>query len=122
MPKALSVGVPWELFWHLNPKKLQAFNEAHKLQIEEIDAMVHSWVGAYGISAITTSIAKCFSKNSKAEYIEKPIMADLTTEETKVRNAPLTEEEKRKQTEQLFMRLKIMGSNHKRNHKDSTVS
>ena len=58
----------------------------------------------------------------KAEYIEKPIMADLTTEETEVRNAPLTEEEKRKQTEQLFMRLKIMGSNHKRNHKDSTVS
>ena len=83
-----------------------------------MDRMIHSWIGTYGISALTTSIARCFG-NKNAEYIKTPIFSEIERQnEQKV----LTEEEKRRKTEQLFMQLKIMGANHKANNKDSSVS
>ena len=51
-----------------------------------MDAMVHTWFGTYGISAFTTSIARCFG-DKKAEYIEKPIFNEILKEES------LTQEE-----------------------------
>lgn len=76
LPMSLSIDVEWELFWHLNPKKLAPFIEAHKKKLKEIDSLIHSWVGTYGISALTTAISKCFSRHSTAEYIKDSIMAN----------------------------------------------
>lgn len=123
MPYALSIGVEYDVFRHLNPKKLNAFSEAYKMRMKELDSLVHAWVGNYGISALCVSIANCFNKTSNAKYIKNPIMSDLLNAELNGSKV-LTEEEKRKKTENLFMQLKIMGANHKRNKKskDSTVS
>lgn len=85
------------------------------------------WImGQYVMSALDATVCNNSLWKGKngtpSKYVEKPITfgAEEKTEE----NAPLTEEEKRRQTEQLFMRLKIMGANHKRSNKskDSTVS
>lgn len=76
LPMALSIDVEWELFWHLNPKKLSPFIEGHKKKLKEIDSLIHTWIGTYGISALTTAISKCFSKHSTAEYIKDSIMAN----------------------------------------------
>lgn len=34
---------------------------------------MHIWFGEYGISAMTVAIDRCFAKNSKAKYVDKPI-------------------------------------------------
>lgn len=103
------------------PKELEPYDEAHNLKLIEEDYLSHMWWGTYGLSALGYAISHCFSKNSTAKYIEKPIMSDYVNQKTVEKE--LTEEEKRRKTEQLFMQLKIMGANHKRNQKtkDSTV-
>ena len=102
------------MFQHLNPKKLEAFVIAHKQKVKEMDALVHAWIGNYGISALSTVISGCLSKNSKAKYIDKPIM-DENNVKNNANMTELTEEEKRRKTEQLFMQLQIMGANFKNN-------
>ena len=49
---------------------------AYKNKIKEIDALVHGWIGNYGISALTVSIASCFG-DKKAKYIEKPMFEEF---------------------------------------------
>ena len=102
------------------PKELEPYEIAHKKQIMEKDLLAHTWWGTYGLSALTVAVEHClYGKKAKSEYIKKPIMADF--EKTK-ESVQITEDEKKKQTEQLFLQLQIMGINHKHNHKGSTVS
>ena len=61
------------------------------------------------MSAFATILASAFSKGSNAKFIEKP----LYKSSAEVKAEELTEEEKIKQTELLFMKLEIMGANHK---------
>lgn len=68
------------------------------------------WWGNYGISALVFAVEHCLAgRSAKTKYIEKPITQE--TEEKAVENKPMTEEEKKKQTEALFMKLRIMGAN-----------
>ena len=116
MPHALAIGVPYDVFWHLNPKKIKPFQIAHKQYMNELDACIHAWMGNYGMSALGTALSHMFSKTSTAEYIKEPI---FTTVVKQKKEENLTEEEKRKRTEQLFLQLKIMGANHNLNKKGS---
>lgn len=36
---------------------------------------MHSWVGTYGVSALTVAIARCFG-DKNVKFIEKPIMLE----------------------------------------------
>ena len=93
------------------PKELEPYEIAHKKQIMEKDLLAHTWWGTYGLSALTVAVEHCLhGKNAKTEYIEKPIMFDLDKAK---KSTELTEEEKQKQTEQLFLKLRIMGINNK---------
>ena len=115
------MGVTWWQFWELNPHKIKIIAKGYREQKKEQDALQHAWWGSYGLSAVSVAIEHCLAGNkAKSNYIKNPIMFDAEEKEC----APLTEEEKRRQTEQLFIRLKIMGANHKRSNKtkDSTVS
>lgn len=114
MPDALTIGVPYDLFWHLNPTKLKpfytAFENKRKIRDEE------NWLtwGTYAMSMFSVILANAFNKNSQAKYIENPIYKQAKN------NGQLTEEEKQKQIEQLFMQLQIMETNFKSNHKDGS--
>ena len=119
-PPANAIGVTWQEFWGMNPRIIKCIAKGHKEKIKEQDTLMHTWWGTYGLSALTVAVEHCLhGKKAKSEYIKKPIMADY--EKTK-ENVQITEDEKKKQTEQLFMQLQIMGINHKHNHKGSTVS
>lgn len=62
-------------------------------------------------------------KGSKPHcYIDKPILQEAEQKQAHNSDTPLTEEEKKQQTEQLFMKLRIMGANFNINHKDGSVS
>ena len=112
LPTALTMDVPYELFWHLNPTKLKAFQTAFDNKRRMRDEEMWLYWGTYGISAFSVVLASAFSKNSQSKYVEKPIYQQIVHKKEK-----LTEEEKIKQTEQLFMQLQIMGVNHKSTQK-----
>ncbi len=121
MPFALTIGVPYDLFWHLTPNKLRAFYMSYK-QKRKIDDEKMWLMGQYIMLALDATVCNnSFWKGQNgtpSNYPKEPLMQNI--EQQNKENAPiLTEEEKRRQTEQLFMRLKIMGANHKLNKKDN---
>lgn len=68
------IGVDYDLFWTLNPKTLQPFIKAFKLQQDNINAQ--AWLnGLY----VRLAIASTFGKNSP--YPKKPI-TDMKSKQT----------------------------------------
>lgn len=67
------------------------------------------------MSALSVVMSNAFSKNSQAKFIEKPVY-----QQVRENTGELTEEEKIRQTEQLFMQLRLMESNYNLNHKDDS--
>jgi hypothetical protein len=101
------------------PKELKPYDKAHRMQLEEKDLLIHDWIGVYGISALSFAIEHCLIGNKARSKYTEDLILEKKTEEI---HENMSEEKKRELTENLFMKLKIMGANHKRNHKDSTVS
>ena len=71
MPVALRYGVPYEVFWKLNPKRLEAwqlhysYNEQDRK--DELDYL--AWLtGSY----VRTAIVSALDGNKKAPYPEEP--------------------------------------------------
>ena len=108
LPNALTIDVPYDVFWHLNPKKLKPFQIAYENKRRLRDEEQWMYWGSYGISALSVVIENVLSKNTKVEYVKKPILQQVAST-----SENLTEEEKKKQTEHLFMQLMIMETNHK---------
>lgn len=113
MPDALSIGVPYELFWRLNPTKLKPFYESHKLKIKMRDEEMWAVYGNYMISALTVAIDRCFNgRKSSAKFIEHPILSkDIALD------GELTEEELQRQRELFVAKLRAMKANFDLNHK-----
>ena len=62
--------MPYDVFWRLNPRKLEPFQTAAEMDQKAMQNRVNftAWVnGLY----VTHAVAACFSKNSK--YPSKPI-------------------------------------------------
>ena len=113
------MGVTWSEFWGMNPHIIKCIAKGHLQKQKDKDELMHLWWGNYGLSAVSVAVEHCLAgRKAKSSYIDKPLMANIGE---KIK-APLTEEEKRKQTENLFIRLQIMGANFKNNHKDGTES
>lgn len=108
----MAIDVSYDTFWHLNPKKLKPFYTAYKRKKEETDALIHSWVGNYGISALIVSISRCFSKKSSAKYIKKPLFSNMIERKIK-----LTEYEKQKQVDLFFATEEARRVNWRKHHK-----
>lgn len=69
LPYALLWGIPYDVFFLLNPHTIRPFEKAYRIKCEdEADAMNHNaWlIGRY----VCSSIAACFGKNKK--YPESP--------------------------------------------------
>ena len=106
------------MFWHLTPKKLKPFQIAYKHQRQVQDEQMW-YMGQYIMSALDATVCNNSiwkGKHAKpSKYIEKPILADINSNETEI-----TEEEKKKKTENLFMQLQIMQSNFNLTHQGSS--
>ena len=100
----------------MNPHIIKLLLKGHEEKIKEQDYML--WLSnQYTLSAVSVAVEHCLAgRKAKSKYIEKPIMQEI--EKKKQENKPLTEEEKKRQTEQLFLRLRIMGANFNLNHKN----
>lgn len=92
-----------------SPADMKPYLKAHEEELKEKDYL--AWLSnQYTLSAVSAAVEHCLAgRKAKSKYIEKPLMQEI--EEKKQENKPLTEEEKKRQTEQLFLRLRIMGAN-----------
>lgn len=69
MPLALSIGVDYDLFWRLTPRKLLTFIEAHKLKMQKERDFQNEVAWLHGIY-VNRAIASAFSE--KVKYPETP--------------------------------------------------
>lgn len=96
LPEALNMGVPYDLFWRLNPRKLLPFAEAYRRKRQQhSDEM---WLmGQYVASALDATVCNAMpliKRKRKGKYFEEPI-----------RVTPKTEEEKKMEEEQALQRF-----------------
>lgn len=97
------------------PSDMEPYLKAHEEEIKEKDYL--AWLSnQYTLSAVSVAVEHCLAgRKAKSKYIEKPIMQEIIEKQVE-NSALLTEEEKKKQTEKLFVKLRIMGANFNLNH------
>lgn len=94
----------------MNPHIIKCLYKGYEERVKQEDYLQYIWWGNYGLSAVSVAVEhRLAGKKAKSKYIEKPILSKI--EQKKEQGKLMTEEEKKKQTEQLFMRLRIMGAN-----------
>lgn len=97
MPNALLYGVPYELFWHLNPRKLSPFKEAYQKKLE-VDNQ-NAWI--------------------QGQYIRLAVGSVLDGKKCKYPEKPLSDKRKTVSPEEGFMAwIEVYNSNFDRNAKD----
>jgi hypothetical protein len=70
LPNALNCGCSYELFWHLNPKKLEPFYEANRLRTKEQTTMQDSFAWLQGFY-VREAFLSCI--NRSVSYPKSPI-------------------------------------------------
>lgn len=105
LPYALSIGVSYNDFWHMNPRILNAIGKGYNLKRKARDEEM--WLqGLYNYRATATAISNCFSEKSKAQYIQSPLLSDYAAKDE------ISEEERIQQENyKLAMTLRIGQAN-----------
>ena len=114
MPNALAIGVPYTVFWHLTPKKLESFVSAYKIKKKMEDE--NNWeIGLYfyhaAYAATRNAIMNAFGKCGDAKYLGNPLLSDSMAE-----SKELSEEEKQRAVDQFFAQEKARRVNWRRSH------
>ena len=103
------------------PADLEPYAKAYELQIKQQDEQMYL-MGIYIISALDSTVCNSFLWRKKEEkahkYMEKPIMYEYANGHKNKNEGELSDEERKEQTEKLFMQLRIMGANFNINHKN----
>ena len=95
----------------MNPHIIKLHIKGEEEKVKRVDYL--NWLnGLYTQRAVGVAVERCLAgRKSKSEYIEKPILQEAE-EKRQIETGELSEEEKKKQTEQFFMKLRIMGANY----------
>lgn len=104
---------------HIINLLLKGHEEKIKNQMQEQD-ILNWYLGQYFASALDCTVCNNTlwrKKSSKPHsYIEKPFLQEKEEKQKEEIGKELTEEEKKRQTEQLFLKLRIIGANFNLNH------
>lgn len=77
------MGISYEEFKHMNPRKLEYVKDGYVKRIQQIDAL--NWLnGRYTMQAVAVAIEVNFAKDPKGEYIERPLLNRIETEEERI--------------------------------------
>lgn len=113
-PYALVMGITWSEFWEMTPAIIEAHKKGFRLKKEEDNAYAYIQ-GIYVRDALASTVGNMFrKKGSKAiEYPSEPygMYKDEQIEEVQDGEEIMTEDEKRRKTEALFMQLRLMQAN-----------
>lgn len=105
------MGVSYEEFWTLNPRKLNVIVEAYKLRKRVIDEQ--QWMlGSYvfdGVSIALGNASRKKGQKSKSyfELVKQPMWKQIEQAD----GSGMTEEEKKQKTELLFKGLEVQMAN-----------
>lgn len=78
--------MPYDLFWHLNPKKLKPFADAYEIRLKEKDNLAY-YSGIYNLRAFAVTLDNALRGNkSTLRYFDHPIGYTDDVEESKVVN------------------------------------
>ena len=102
-------GVPYELFWHLNPKKLQPFKEAYQRRLE-MEEYARWRNGLYVMRAVSACFGGEYPKQPFGLETEKSGYLDDTEDDEE----NYTEEEILRAREAFIAGLAIQESKNKR--------
>lgn len=117
--KALAIGVPYDVFWHLTPRKLEYFFQSYQLKRRVQDERDYI-MGIYVREALLSSVCNAFLWKQKGaefnQYPSKPFMQLMSNK------CELTETEKQQAVDLFFAQEKARRTNWQRTHKkDGTV-
>jgi len=109
----IAMGISYEEFWSLNPRKIKVITEGYKLKRQVQDEQQY-FLGGYIFDAVSLAIGNAFRKKSTKpkEYFKEVNAFSKRINEVPDENG-LTEEEKKSKTELLFKNLEIMAANHR---------
>lgn len=109
-PQAYVMGVTWEQFWKLNPRKLDSIFAGYKAKLKEDD--YKNWLnGIYTQSAVFVSIDIALNgRKSKSKYLKRPLLEEMENQQN------MSEEEMQKQRELFVAKLLAMQANFNINH------
>ena len=112
LPYALALGVTEERFWDACPVELKPYIRAHKITMRQNDE--HAWMqGMYFYNALSVALSH-FCGNKHSRYVQNPFLHNIQdAEETE----NLTEAQKEKYVDQVFVQLMVMQSNFNNTHK-----
>lgn len=114
IPQVMAMGIGYEEFWTLNPRKIKVISEAYSLKRQIQDEEL--WLlGEYVFNACSIALGNAFRKKGQKskeyfEIVKEPILRRVG-EERDANN--LTESEKKEKTELLFKNLEILAANHR---------
>lgn len=111
LPYALSIGIDEKTFWTLNPRRIKPYQEAYRMRKQEENSMAYIQA-RYFLDALMATVGNMFKgKGQKAyEFPDKPY-------ELFEKKIELSEEEKKRQRENLILSLKVMQFNFNSKHK-----
>jgi len=69
LPSALLMHVPYEVFWHLNPRKLKPFEKAYEMDMDARQGRMNLEAWLHGLY-VQNAVGSILSKNAK--YPKKP--------------------------------------------------
>lgn len=109
LPQALTLGISYNDFWHMNPRIIKIHLKAQKIKEQMIDEKL--WrMGLYVESAVATAVEHNLAgRKAKSQYVKKPFLQEAQISEKK----ELTEERKAEmENQKLAMTLRIMQANY----------
>lgn len=118
IPHYLAIGVTKYEFFHSTLIGLRDYDEAYRLRRKLEDEKAF-FMGVYAYKAVSTALENAFRKKGTkpSPYFEEPILVSARKREEERKHLEnLTEEEKRKYTDDLFAMLGNMQANFERTH------
>ena len=66
-----------EQFWESNPRIISVWEKAYKAKMNATNEFIHSWVGTYGLSAVTVAVEHCLN-GRKAWFSSERVHTQLS--------------------------------------------
>lgn len=113
LPHCLAMGIGYDEFWTLNPRKLNVIINGYRLKREIEDEQ--DWLlGGYVFQAVSVAMSNAFKKkNQKAQSYFEILDRQFLKHDNK---KEMTEEEKQKRLDLLIAGLRIKQTNFELNH------
>lgn len=115
---ALAIDVPYDVFWHLTPVKLEIFFRAHREKVRLQDERDY-FMGLYVREALRSTVCNSFLWKQKGtapdQYPDKPFMQMIECQKDAER---MSAEEKQRAVDRFFAQEKVRRVNWRRGQRE----